>query len=49
MSNNYFQISFTGVATITAEDEFEAGMKFKDMEISLPSEIDIDNIKVLDI
>lgn len=48
MSKTYFQIAFTAVATIEAEDEFEAGMKFKDLELGLHS-IDIDNIKMLDV
>ena len=48
MSKEYYQIKFVGVATIEAEDDFEAGRKFKDLEIDMPN-VDVSDIEVLDI
>lgn len=49
MSKQYYQIKFSGVVTIEAEDDFEAGMKFKDMEFELPLDMELSDVEMLDV
>lgn len=48
MSKHYYQIKFVGVVTIEAEDDFEAGQKFKEFEYDL-NRVDISDVEVLDV
>ncbi len=48
MSKSYYQVKFVGVVTVEAADEFEAGMKFKELEYDM-NDVDISDVEVMDV